>query len=171
MSIQAGWNSLLGMYGGISALQKGNELQEYNQVKEFKKGIHEAMGDVPETLTDIYTKFGSGEISREDLDRKVGEIEKANEEASKKYKNEIYFEGLPRNMKKAYEKAVKSELKYAQDTAVKRLRQNMATRGAQMAAEEADAAPKNTMQGAMEALMKRKQEGYGNIMGGGDYNG
>lgn len=158
MSIQAGWNNALGIVGGLSALGEANKLAEYSRVRDFKKGIREAMGDYPDTLADLGTKFAAGDISAEDYERMTGEAGKAAAENADEYKNAAYTEGMPKSLKKEYDKAVQSEMDYAKKKATNRITssvlQRMATRSAQEAAQVADTAPKNTMSPIIEQLRK-----------------
>ena len=206
MSIQAGWNSALGIVAGIDylkQLKKGQQEQiartkkpytneatvseqiGYEDVADIRKKMAEE-GEVATSLTEMELTTGmepnekemvfqGSEKDRFDqaMEAQLKRLGDKEAEAYKEYGNGLY-QTAQKDIREIREGALKG-IRPADIKRQQRMRQwddiLNASQQAQDAANVANAAPKNTLKGAMDALMKRKQQGYGNIMKGGDYNG
>lgn len=203
MSIQAGWNSALGIVAGLDYLKQirkgqtrtlspykepGLEIEEqigYDDVADFRKKMAEE-GEVATSLTEMELTpgmepnekemvFQGSEKDKFDqaMEAQLKRLGDKEAEAYKEYGNDLY-----RTAHKDIREIREGALKGIRPADIKRQQQMRrwdaildASQKAQDAAKVADAAPKNTLKGAMDALMKTKQQGYENIMKGGDYNG
>lgn len=172
MSIQAGWNSLLGMYGGISALQKGKELQEYEQTLKAKQMYDQEITEGSKEWESIRQGLPK-EVTTEEIQKLGRDFYNMRKNA---FENKVYYEGMPKTMKTAFDKgrdaSVDTQLDELGDRSVFTrglldLQRKYATQKAQDAANVADASPKNTMKGAMDVI-KRINENRNRTMFGGD---
>lgn len=175
MSIQSGWNSLLGMYGGIGALTSSAKQQEYQSVLDAKKMSDEELKQGTEEWESI--KKGLPENTPiEEIQKLGGELA---EVRRNEFRNKVYYEGMPKRMRKMFDKggdvSVISTLENLGDRSVfmrnvldvqnkyggvnrspEEVARSIAS--ASQAAQVADAAPRNTMQGAMDAVRASQVE-------------
>ena len=179
MSIQAGWNSALGIIGGLGylkELRKGQEQIHDAQVRTLKKyenpelDIHEQIGyedvaGVRKAMEEEGIKVGSGTKDEKAFDKQLDDLT-----AQKVAKSTSVYDEYPeeaRKMAKAehmgmYEGALKGVS--PKELAIKKEMQSWADNPV---AVNLYNAPKNTMQGAMDAI-KNINENRNKVMFGGD---
>lgn len=175
MSIQSGWNSMLGMYGGISALSSSAKQQEYQSILDAKKIYDEEDQKGFEEWMKVKGGLPEG-TPQEEIDKLREEFEQNRQD---RIHNKVYYEGMPKRMRKMFDKGEEaswlSNLEEAGDDAafrghifnlqrqyggVNRSPEEVARSiaSASQAAQVANAAPRNTMQGAMDAVRASQVE-------------
>lgn len=166
MSLQASWNSALGILGGIGQMKKQADIAEYNQrlqnTNVLRKNFENAQRVATGAINTINT--GDPETVAESLGSIVKPVVEEMQNAAETTKNEVGYDFMPRSLRKSFNKSAGqylNEFKAEVRRASNPLTNQMAAQRAQEHIQQADT-PRNSGAYLMQFLRDDNETGGDN---------